>query len=967
MASDKGDCSGGDGGDNVIALLSEDGSTASGEPSTVPSSAPATAPTASSRTAAPSIQLCGYLNKLSSTSLVKVYKRRWFEFVETNCKLYYYRDPGESNPIGEIDVKSASFYLDVTNWEKPGVFVIRTPQRQYHLEAKDRQASLYWLQELQRYRRAYSLQRNLNLKHSRSVSDTCSSSQATSGLLHKKPPQAEEVSENDESDRGLLLSPVECPTTVVGEHIAVQSPPAPPASSVLSNFRQSFQKKQRSLSGDDGKVEGLSHFYTGEEEDSYEYEDYDIPSSPTKLKSPAVFTSFKKKLQESFRARPKVEAEMFASAPPILRKLHEGVCCKCKELERETSALRDELQCKDDELTASKEVIKVLRQQLDLGSREQETLIKLYANSSNENYTRMLHEKDKLLLELRNELYMCKLQLESTQNRRCSVERELDDLKDQSSLYQEVLKEKDRLLMSLTNELHDIEEEKKEEQATIMQAEQAEENACRVQMAKMAEEIEQLKDAVAAFHVQNKFLNKEILELNELRWNSEERERQLIIKCSNAEARHYQTQSKLLFLLKELNSPQEGEAGVQAIVSQLLEEAMHDPTVPKEVQESFQTSDDVYDSYGFNRKWGKECDVVVSKAENLKRKSEHISSTMQDPLQISWRVKWENYRANIIPGRALQKTPELKALIRTSIPQEFRSQMWKGCVEFHVGQERAEKGPGYYEDLVMSPPLTNTCDPAVKQIELDLLRTLPNNRHYETPDAPGINPLRRVLLAYSRRNLIVGYCQGLNRLAAIALLFMSEEDAFWCLVAVVEYIMPRDYYSRTLEASQVDQRVLKDLMAEKLPRLSAHLEANKVDLSLFTFNWFLTVFVDTIPAETYLYIWDVFLYEGNKVLFRFALAIFKICETEILAQEDYMAINRYLRTMSERITDIRQLAQVAFGDLNPFPMRVINAKRVQHMQAVKEQLRKLDEIRNSLPTRKVQECSSPVSSDDPSK
>lgn len=961
MASDKGDCSGGDGGGGVIAVASE--STADDEPT---SSAPP--PIVSSRSAAPSVQLCGYLNKLSSTSLVKVYKRRWFEFVESNCKLYYYRDPDDANPLGEIDIKSASFYLDVTNWEKPGVFVIRTPQRQYHLEAKDRQASLYWLQELQRYRRAHSLQRNLTLKQSHSVSDTCPSSQATSGLLHKKPPQAEEVPGNDDPDRGLLLSPVECPTTVVGEHTASQPPSvAPAASSVLSNFRHPFQKKQRSLSGDEGKTEGFSHFYTSEEDDSYDYEDCDVPSSPSKLKSPAVFTSFKKKLQDSFRARPRVEVEMFTSAPPILRKLHEGVCCKCKQLERDASALREEFQCKEDELTASKEVIKVLRQQLELGSREQETLINLYANSSNENYTRMLHEKDKLLLELRNELYMCKLQLESTQHRRCSVERELDDLKDQSSLYQEVLREKDRLLMSLTNELHDIEEEKKEEQATITQAEQAEENACRAQMAKMAEEIEQLKDAVAAFHVQNKFLNKEILELNELRWNSEERERQLIIKCSNAEARHYQTQSKLLFLLKELNSPQEGDAGVQAIVSQLLEEAMHDPTVPKEVQESFHSSDEVYDSYGFNRKWGQECDIVASKAENLKRKSESISSKMQDPLQISWRVKWENYRANLAPGRPLQKTPELKALIRSSIPQEFRSQIWKGCVEFHVAQERAEKGPGYYEDLVMFPSTTSACDPAVKQIELDLLRTLPNNRHYETPDAPGINPLRRVLLAYSRRNLIVGYCQGLNRLAAIALLFMTEEDAFWCLVAVVEYIMPRDYYSRTLEASQVDQRVLKDLMAEKLPRLSTHLEANKVDLSLFTFNWFLTVFVDTIPAETYLYIWDVFLYEGNKVLFRFALAIFKICEAEILAQEDYMAINRYLRTMPEKITDIRQLAQVAFGDLNPFPMRVINAKRGTHMQAVKEQLRKLDEIRNSLPGRKIQECSSPVSPDDPSK
>ena len=47
--------------------------------------------------------------------------------------------------------------------------------------------------------------------------------------------------------------------------------------------------------------------------------------------------------------------------------------------------------------------------------------------------------------------------------------------------------------------------------------------------------------------------------------------------------------------------------------------------------------------------------------------------------------------------------------------------------------------------------------------------------------------------------------QGLNRLAAIALLFLNEEDAFWCLVCIVEYIMPQEYYTTTLMAAQVDQ------------------------------------------------------------------------------------------------------------------------------------------------------------------
>lgn len=42
------------------------------------------------------------------------------------------------------------------------------------------------------------------------------------------------------------------------------------------------------------------------------------------------------------------------------------------------------------------------------------------------------------------------------------------------------------------------------------------------------------------------------------------------------------------------------------------------------------------------------------------------------------------------------------------------------------------------------------------------------------------------------------------RLAAVALLVLqSEEEAFWCLVAIVETIMPPDYYTKDLLASQV--------------------------------------------------------------------------------------------------------------------------------------------------------------------
>jgi hypothetical protein len=47
--------------------------------------------------------------------------------------------------------------------------------------------------------------------------------------------------------------------------------------------------------------------------------------------------------------------------------------------------------------------------------------------------------------------------------------------------------------------------------------------------------------------------------------------------------------------------------------------------------------------------------------------------------------------------------------------------------------------------------------------------------------------------------------QGLNRIVAILLLFLSEEDAFWGLVYIVEELMPSDYYGQQLAGAQIDQ------------------------------------------------------------------------------------------------------------------------------------------------------------------
>ncbi|XP_028824229.1 TBC1 domain family member 2B-like, partial [Denticeps clupeoides] len=349
-----------------------------------------------------------------------------------------------------------------------------------------------------------------------------------------------------------------------------------------------------------------------------------------------------------------------------------------------------------------------------------------------------------------------------------------------------------------------------------------------------------------------------------------------------------------------------------------------------------------YDIYGFKTLPEEEDEeekiVAMVRALNLKS----LSLTDQE---VSVGVKWENFLASTM-NREMVPCPELKSLVRSGVPHVHRSKVWRYCVAFHVRKYRDCLADDYYKGLLSLA--REKQNPASKQIELDLLRTLPNNKHYSSPSSDGIQKLRNVLLAFSWRNPDIGYCQGLNRLAAIALLYLEEEDAFWCLTAIVEVFMPRDYYTKTLLGSQVDQRVFKDLMSEKLPRLHNHFEQYKVDFSLITFNWFLVVFVDSVVSEILFKIWDSFLYEGPKIIFRFALALFKCKEEEFLKLQDSMAIFKYLRYFTQTVLDVRKLMNIAFVDMNPFPMRQIQNKRMFHLEKVRLELTELEAIRQTF-------------------
>jgi hypothetical protein len=53
-----------------------------------------------------------------------------------------------------------------------------------------------------------------------------------------------------------------------------------------------------------------------------------------------------------------------------------------------------------------------------------------------------------------------------------------------------------------------------------------------------------------------------------------------------------------------------------------------------------------------------------------------------------------------------------------------------------------------------------------------------------------------------RENGTTAWLQGMNFIAACFMLFMGEEDAFWCLAAIVEDLLP-GYFDTRMVAPQV--------------------------------------------------------------------------------------------------------------------------------------------------------------------
>jgi hypothetical protein len=214
--------------------------------------------------------------------------------------------------------------------------------------------------------------------------------------------------------------------------------------------------------------------------------------------------------------------------------------------------------------------------------------------------------------------------------------------------------------------------------------------------------------------------------------------------------------------------------------------------------------------------------------------------------------------------------------------------------------------PDYYEEMLKKPN-----DPDVLQrIELDILRTFPENSHFQEGGNGQLTVhLKNVLAAYANHQTNIGYCQGINFIAGMLLLVTgSEVQSFWLLDSLLGNKVPSTYYTAGMTGLEVDHFVLQTLLQsvpwngllllsvrccycacrKRTPRFLERLKQLNIDIQVMTSRWFICLFVDALPVETLFRVWDCLFLEGDKILFRVAVTLIMQYEETLLSQSSFI-------------------------------------------------------------------------------
>ncbi|KAI2800516.1 hypothetical protein RDWZM_009133 [Blomia tropicalis] len=206
------------------------------------------------------------------------------------------------------------------------------------------------------------------------------------------------------------------------------------------------------------------------------------------------------------------------------------------------------------------------------------------------------------------------------------------------------------------------------------------------------------------------------------------------------------------------------------------------------------------------------------------------------------------------------KWEKIRDRCRKGIPHSLRSQAW-----FYLcgGQIQKRRRPKFYQELLNR----DIPEDIRSDITKDLHRQFPMHELFADRNGTGQVDLFNVLKAFAVYKPKIGYCQAQGPIAAVLLMHMPAEHAFWSLVALNDYYIS-GYFVHNLEEIEIHGHMLFAFIKKYSPSAYSLLKKQNIEPVLYMTEWFMCIYSRNLPWSSVLRVWDMFLCEGVTILFK---------------------------------------------------------------------------------------------------
>ncbi|OWZ22497.1 hypothetical protein PHMEG_0002781 [Phytophthora megakarya] len=248
------------------------------------------------------------------------------------------------------------------------------------------------------------------------------------------------------------------------------------------------------------------------------------------------------------------------------------------------------------------------------------------------------------------------------------------------------------------------------------------------------------------------------------------------------------------------------------------------------------------------------------------------------------------------------------------LPSSLRFAYWEKTTNVSKTRKAAELDYDTYLQMALSK------GDATESIMTDVRRTYGRvaphkraaNHKEEVSEEDLTTQLSEILHALAGRFPAVGYCQGMDYIAAHVLNKVKKsgsvhdtkaeaESTFWVLVTLFEQYGLHDMFAPGLHTLHVHCFQTQKLLELTEPALAEHFASEKVPIEMFAVGWFQTLYLylNVLPQDSLNRIWDVFLFEKNwKIMLRMALALLQLSE-EYVMEKPIDEIMQFFNTFAD--------------------------------------------------------------------